>query len=149
MKHFAWLLIALVWVAGCKKEDQTEIDEALIVQYIADNQLNATRTSTGLYYVVQDSGSAEHPGLASTVQMYYTGRLLDGTVFDGVSAPADPLELPLAWTIAGWQEGVPFYGRGGRGILLIPSHLGYGEDGAGEIPKNAVLVFDIEVVDFF
>lgn len=148
MKQFAWLLLALVCMAGCKKEDQTEIDEALIVQYIQDHSLDATRTSTGLYYVIQDSGSTERPGLGSTVQMYYTGKMLDGKVFDGVQSPADPLELPLAWTIAGWQEGVPFYGRGGKGILLIPSHLAYGEDGAGEIPKNAVLVFDIELVDF-
>lgn len=148
MRHFVWLLIALIGVMGCKKEDQKEIDEALIVKYIQDHQLDAEATSSGLHYVIQDSGSAEHPGLASTVHMYYTGRLLDGTVFDGVSAPADPLELPLAWTIAGWQEGIPFYGRGGKGILLIPSHLAYGEDGAGEIPKNSVLIFDIEVVDF-
>jgi FKBP-type peptidyl-prolyl cis-trans isomerase FkpA len=148
MKHFAWIMIALIWVAGCKKEDQADIDEALIVQYIADNQLDAVRTSTGLYYVIQDSGSTDRPGLSSTVRMYYTGKLINGEVFDGVNSPADPLELPLAWTIAGWQEGVPFYGRGGKGILLIPSELGYGEEGAGEIPKNAVLVFDIEVVDF-
>lgn len=142
------LLLLSICFASCKKEDQKEIDEALIVKYIADHQLDATRTPTGLYYVITDSGTIDRPTVNSDVSMYYTGTLLDGTRFDGRTAPADPLELPLAWTILGWQEGVPYYGRGGKGTLLIPSHLGYGEDGSGAIPPDAVLRFDIEVVDF-
>lgn len=143
-------LVALVF-GSCKKEDQSAIDDQLILDHIAAHpELSAAeKTGSGLYYVISDSGSVDHPGITNTVVVYYRGTLLDGSEFDAVSSPAAPLELPLANTIFGWQEGIPKFGRGGTGVLLIPSELGYGDQRAGDIPANSVLKFEIELVDFF
>jgi len=144
----AWAVLS---VFGCKREDQSAIDDQKIVAHIAENPplQNATKTPSGLYYHISDSGSADHPGITQTVVVYYTGTLLDGTPFDGVNPPDAPLSLPLAYTILGWQEGIPFLGRGGRGTLLIPSELGYGDRRTGSIPANSVLKFEVELVDFY
>jgi FKBP-type peptidyl-prolyl cis-trans isomerase FkpA len=143
--------LAILCFAACKKEDQKAIDDQLILDHIAANAALSTAeaTASGLYYVIEDSGTTDHPGITQTVSVYYRGTLLDGTQFDAVQSPSAPLDLPLAYTILGWQEGIPMFGRGGKGVLLIPSHLGYGEDGAGSIPKNAVLKFEIELFDFY
>lgn len=147
---FAALVSIAVVFAGCKREDQKDIDEALIVEHINANPdlAGAVVTGSGLHYLITDSGSVDHPGISNNVVVYYTGTLLDGTQFDAVNSPAAPLELALGNTILGWQEGIPQFGRGGRGVLLIPSHLGYGATANGSIPKNSVLKFEIELVDF-
>jgi FKBP-type peptidyl-prolyl cis-trans isomerase len=145
---FAALLLCLF--SACKKEDQTEIDAQLIAEHIAANPdlAGMEATASGLHYLIQDSGSVDHPGITSEVVVFYTGTLLDGTRFDGVNPPSDAAQFPLSYTILGWQEGIPLLGRGGRGVFLIPSHLGYGEDAVGSIPKNSVLKFEVELVDF-
>lgn len=144
-------MASLLFFASCKKVDQAEVDDQLIRDHIAANAnlASAQSTASGLYYVINDSGSTDHPGIQNTVVVYYRGTLLDGTEFDGVAAPADPLELPLSYTIFGWQEGIPLFGRGGQGVLLIPSEMGYGRDRVGDIPANSVLKFEIELVDFY
>ena len=76
--------------------------------------------------------------------MKYNGTLLDGTKFDG----NDNFNYPLSSLIPGWQEGIPYFGKGGKGILLIPPHLGYGDRPNGDIPANSILRFDIELFDF-
>jgi FKBP-type peptidyl-prolyl cis-trans isomerase FkpA len=70
---------------------------------------------------------------------------LDGTVFDQTTT--QPLNFPLGNVIVGWQIGVPLIKKGGKIRLLIPSGYGYGQGGSGKIPSNAVLDFDIELVD--
>ena len=147
---FAAAIVALL-LGSCKKEDQSAIDDQLILEHIAAHpELSAAeKTASGLYYVISDSGSVDHPGITNTVVVFYRGTLLDGTEFDAVASPSAPLELPLANTIFGWQEGIPMFGRGGTGVLLIPSELGYGKQRAGAIPPNSVLKFEIELVDFY
>ena len=74
---------------------------------------------------------------------------MDGTQFDSSYDRGAPLEFKLGQVIKGWQEAIKLLKKGGKGTFLIPSHLAYGERGAGSaIPPNAVLVFDIELVDF-
>ncbi|MEM7039151.1 MAG: peptidylprolyl isomerase, partial [Bacteroidota bacterium] len=99
MKRWTFLMLAcLLAFAACKKEevDQRQVDEDLIQQYITDNGLNATATGSGLYVVISDSGTGGFPDIQSTVETYYEGRLLDGSIFDQAAAPAPPLEFPLA-----------------------------------------------------
>jgi FKBP-type peptidyl-prolyl cis-trans isomerase FkpA len=72
----------------------------------------------------------------------YTGYFMDGKVFDeSVST------FSLRGVIAGWREGIPLFGKGGKGKLLIPSRLGYGSNPPPGIPKDAVLLFDIHLID--
>ena len=141
-------MFSIILFSGCSKEEsQREIDANLIRQYIEDNNLDAQSTDSGLHYVIDEPGSSEHPELSSTVRVIYTGRLLDGYQFD--SSGGSVKEFRLSQLIGGWQEGIPLFGKGGKGILIIPSHLGYGANFLPGIPPNSVLVFDMELVDFF
>lgn len=136
--------VALIALASCSKEDQIDIDQQLIEDFILEHNLDADSTSSGLYYVIYEPGSADRPTVSQQVTVSYVGFLLDGTVFDSGSN----ITFPLNQVISGWQEGIPLFGKGGRGLLIIPSHLAYGDRPVSGIPPNSVLVFEIELVDF-
>jgi FKBP-type peptidyl-prolyl cis-trans isomerase len=105
-------------------------------------------TESGLQYVIIQEGDGEKPTEADTVRVHYEGRLIDGTVFDSSRERGSPIEFPLDVVISGWAEGLALMNAGSRYQLFIPSELGYGEQGAGDIvPPNAVLVFDVELLD--
>ncbi|HSF89768.1 MAG TPA: FKBP-type peptidyl-prolyl cis-trans isomerase [Saprospiraceae bacterium] len=136
--------VAVLSVASCKKDDQREIDQQLIEDFIIEHNLDADSTSSGLYYVIDEPGSSEHPTINDAVNVNYLGFLLNGNVFDqGLD-----VTFPLAQVIPGWQEGFPLFGKGGKGLLIIPSHLGYGDRAFAGIPANSVLVFEIHLLDF-
>ncbi|MBK9105611.1 MAG: FKBP-type peptidyl-prolyl cis-trans isomerase [Saprospiraceae bacterium] len=138
------LLAGTFSIISCNKEDQPEIDQQLIEDFIAEHNLDADSTSSGLYYVIDVPGSADHPTLSDEVTVSYVGFLLNGDIFD--SAPN--ITFPLNQVIAGWQEGIPLFGRGGKGLLIIPSRLAYGEQARVGIPANSVLAFEINLIDF-
>lgn len=149
-KFLKLLLCFLVLSLGvsCKKKnviDQATADENIITKYIADHGLNATATGSGLYYVISSQGTGANPTASSVVTVNYKGYLTDGTVFD--RSPAGGYVTALSKVIQGWQEGIPLFKKGGKGILLIPSALGYGSQAQSGIPANSVLIFDIELVD--
>jgi FKBP-type peptidyl-prolyl cis-trans isomerase FkpA len=143
------LFVAICLVlAGCKKfdpEEQAELDQEIISQYVADHSLTALSSGTGLHWVIDSIGTGDFPTINSEVTVDYRGYLTNGTVFDE-SGPAG-LTFPLNSVIAGWQEGIPKFRAGGEGMLLIPSALGYGNQEVGSIPENSVLVFDIRLLD--
>jgi FKBP-type peptidyl-prolyl cis-trans isomerase FkpA len=145
----ALLGVVLLTSNACKKDDDNAdelaaIDRALIEDYISDHQLNALSTSSGLYYVINKAGSADHPTAYSTVTVAYKGYLLNGEVFDENLA----FTYSLSSLIQGWREGIPLIGKGGKIKLLVPSALGYGSQAQNGIPANSVLVFDITLYDF-
>ena len=119
-----------------------------IDQYLADNNLQADTTASGLRYIVETEGSEAKPTTCNSVFVQYRGYLPDGSQFD--SSGGEFTTFSLQSVILGWQEGIPLFGRGGKGTLLIPSYLAYGENPpAGSIiPGNSVLLFDIELEDF-
>ncbi|MEI6750553.1 MAG: FKBP-type peptidyl-prolyl cis-trans isomerase [Bacteroidales bacterium] len=149
MKRVLFFLLFLVTVCSCKKDktDYTETDRQIILNYIAVHKLTALSTSSGLYYVVEKPGNENHPTSTSTVTINYTGKFTDGSIFDA-TAPGSPIVISLSSVIKGWQEGIPLFGKGGKGILLIPSSLGYGSTGSYGVPANSVLIFEIDLVDF-
>jgi hypothetical protein len=102
----------------------------------------------GLHYVdlVEGTGPTVPPG--ANVEFHYTGWLADGTRFDSSRDRGKPFAAPLTRLIPGWQAGIPGMKVGGRRKLIIPPELGYGTKGAGRvIPPNALLVFDVEVLN--
>ncbi|MGK0324908.1 MAG: FKBP-type peptidyl-prolyl cis-trans isomerase [Polaribacter sp.] len=119
-------------------------NEADIIEYIEENDLVANRTNSGLYYVINEEGTGTRPTSSSNVTVAYKGYFLDGTVFD--QSDANGISFGLDQVIIGWTEGIPLFKEGGEGILLIPSSLGYGLNGAGSIPRGAVLVFDVNLI---
>ncbi len=129
-------------------DEQNKIDAELIKKYIADNNLDAKSTESGIHYVVEKEGDGTHPDINSFVQVHYKGTRLDGVQFDSSYDRGEPTTFPLKGVVKGWQEGIPLFSKGGKGTLLIPSSLAYGPRGAGgDIPPNTVLRFDIELLD--
>ncbi len=156
MKKLSILLVTLlIAFAGCKKDkvDQGAIDNKIILAYIQANNLTAKSTGSGLYYVVTAPGDATRPLSTSTVYVKYRGYLLDGTKlgtqFDSsYELGEQPAQFTVSGLIKGFAEGLKLFGKGGKGELIIPSALGYGDTASGIIPANSVLIFDIELVSF-
>lgn len=147
MKHILILsIVTIISFSSClKMETQAEKDEAKIQEYLEENNINAQKTQSGLYYVINVEGSGITPSWNSYITINYKGYLLDGTVFDSTSTNS-PVRMYLQSTIAGWQEGIPKFKPGGEGTLFIPSRLGYGSTAKTKIPANSVLIFDIELI---
>ncbi len=124
-------------------EEAFERNEAEILAYIEANELEATRTDSGLYYVIETEGTGETPSSSANVTVTYKGYFLNDSVFDQA---VNPIEFNLANVIAGFREGISLMKEGGTATLLMPAKLAYGASGAGPIPPNTALVFDIELI---
>jgi FKBP-type peptidyl-prolyl cis-trans isomerase len=136
--------------AIAKGEEQLKDDIEIIEQYLADNNITAQSTESGLRYVIDVEGSGDNPEPGDNVRVHYTGMLLDGTKFDSSLDRNEPLEFAIGrmQVIPGWDEGIALLKPGGKGTLYIPSPLAYGERGAGgAIAPNSVLKFDVELVE--
>ena len=110
----------------------------------------ATVTSSGLAYKVINKGSGTiHPSAKSTVRVHYTGKLVDGTIFDSSVQRGEPVEFPLNRVIAGWTEGVQLMVIGDKWTFIIPGNLAYGKRGIPQagIGPNATLIFEVELLD--
>lgn len=150
MKYILPLLILLFINGSCAKKkakEQAKKDEEIIVKYIADHNLTATRTSTGLYYVIETNGAGQNPSATSQVRVAYKGYFINGEVFD--ESETSGIIFSLQQVIEGWTEGIPYFKEGGSGKLLIPSALAYGPKGTQGIPGNSVLIFDINLIDVY
>ena len=152
-------LAAFLWLPGCedlpcnKSVDQATIsavdqaqlqaDIATIDAYLAANNITARQDPSGIRYVVKTNGAGGTPCLENQVSVVYRGVLLsNGREFDsGVS------EFELGTLILGWQIILTQYPKGTKLTLYIPSGYAYGTRGQGAIPANAILVFDIELVN--
>ena len=151
MKRYI-LLFALVIGAfsSCKKESsfdpakQAATDDAAIQAYIKANNITATKDPSGLYYQVITPGTGNYPTANSLVTVSYSGKLLNGTVFDSGNIQSSP----LSGFIQGWKIGIPLINTGGRILLLVPSALGYGNAAYGSIPANSVLIFTVDLTGF-
>ncbi|MCP3929368.1 MAG: peptidylprolyl isomerase [Bacteroidetes bacterium] len=143
------VFISIVVSSGCKK-DQLELDREKIEDYLNENNLQAESLPSGLHYIIEEPGIGDNfPDINSEVEVRYSGSLLDGRVFDSTDGN-ETVKFFLYQVIAGWQEGIPLFKKEGKGTLIIPSHLAYGSSPpfGSIISANAVLVFDIELVDF-
>jgi FKBP-type peptidyl-prolyl cis-trans isomerase FkpA len=146
MKYLKIILV-LILLSSCSNDDKTDFttsNDEEIQKYIKDKKLNAIKSSSGLYYVIENQGSGIKPTFTDNVTVAYKGYFTDGTVFD--QSNSDGISFGLQRVIAGWTEGVTYFNEGGNGILLIPSRLGYGNSGRGSIPGGAVLIFDIKLI---
>ncbi|MFT5641711.1 MAG: FKBP-type peptidyl-prolyl cis-trans isomerase FkpA [Cyclobacteriaceae bacterium] len=104
-------------------------------------------TSSGLQYLVNVEGTGATPSATDKVTVHYTGKLIDGTVFDSSVQRGEPIQFGVNQVIPGWTEGLQLMKEGAKYTLTIPSELGYGARGAGGvIPPNSILVFDVELI---
>lgn len=149
-------LILLAALAACAAPETPElpIDNAppdIATARFADTlevDISAsTRTETGLYWRDLRVGDGPEVTAGQTIEVYYDGRLPDGSQFDGTE-PGDPFSFPVGMglVIAGWDQGIVGMRVGGKRQLIIPPSLGYGPSGSGPIPPNGVMVFSVEVL---
>lgn len=111
----------------------------------------AVITPSGLRYIVVAEGSGDtRPAPGTTVSAHYTGKLLSGETFDSSYDRGQPISFPVGAgrVIKGWDEAFLGMTKGEKRTLIIPPNLGYGSGGRGPIPPNAVLIFDVELIDF-
>lgn len=105
-------------------------------------------TETGLQFRVLTQGTGPIPARKDHVRVHYTGKLVDGTVFDSSVARGEPAEFPVSGVIPGWIEALTLMPVGSKWELTIPQNLAYGERGAGaSIPPFSTLVFEVELLD--
>jgi len=134
-----------------KDPEKTAQADAELQEYLKTNGITVTPTASGLYYEMIKDGNGEMPVKENKVKVHYTGKLLDGTVFDSSVERGEPIEFPLGvgYVIPGWDEGIALMSKGEKGVLYIPWFLGYGDRGAGMmIQPYSNLVFEVELVDF-
>lgn len=119
-------------------------------KFLAENKSKegVKTTASGLQYKVIKAGAGATPGPADEVTAHYKGTLLDGKVFDSSYDRGQPIHLRADKVIKGWSEALQLMKVGDKWQLFVPSELAYGEGGAGgTIGPNAVLLFDVELID--
>lgn len=104
-------------------------------------------TASGLQYVVEKEGEGDSPKAEDEVTVHYTGKLIDGTVFDSSVNRGEPATFPLNRVIPGWTEGVQLMKEGAKYTFFIPSDLAYGPQGIpNAIPPHSTLIFEVELI---
>ena len=118
--------------------------------FLAENKAKTgvVTTTSGLQYTVEKAGTGPKPAATDRVRVHYTGRLLDGKVFDSSVERGQPAEFGVNEVIKGWTEALQLMPVGSKWKLYIPSDLAYGDRGAGaDIKPGSTLVFDVELLD--
>ena len=144
---FAFFLVLFV---SCNSDedpgitDYRALNETEIIKFINGNNLEATRSDSGLHYVIDNPGTGEQPSQSSSVTVAYKGYFTDGTVFD--SSDTNGISFSLNGVIPGWTEGIQYFKEGGSGLLLVPSHLGYGSADHNGIAGGSVLIFEVNLI---
>ena len=150
MKYTFLTIILTLFLACDSNENGNEpVDYKLqneqdITAYIADKNLNAQKSESGLYYVINEEGTGDRPTSNSNVTVAYKGYYLNGSVFD--QSNANGISFGLQQVIKGWTEGITYFKEGGSGMLLVPAHLGYGNNDSRGIPGGSVLIFEINLI---
>ncbi|MBT1711224.1 FKBP-type peptidyl-prolyl cis-trans isomerase [Fulvivirgaceae bacterium PWU5] len=126
--------------AGAKEEGE---------KFLADNKLKqgVTTTASGLQYRALKLGNGKTPKATSSVTVHYTGKLINGKVFDSSVQRGQPTSFGVSQVIPGWTEALQLMREGDKWILYIPYNLAYGAGGAGgDIPPFATLIFEVELI---
>ena len=111
------------------------------------NNKSVYTTPSGLKYMRLREGNGKKPKATDRVKVHYTGRLIDGTVFDSSVERGEPITFQLNQVIPGWTEGLQLMDEGSKYYLYISYNLGYGEQQAGTIPPGSTLVFEVELLE--
>ncbi len=129
-----------------KKSTAARQDGMIFLENNKKNQ-GVMVTASGLQYKVMTVGSGKTPTATDNVTVHYTGKLIDGTVFDSSVQRGQPTNFGVSQVISGWTEALQLMKEGDKWMLYIPYNLAYGERGSGaQIPPYATLVFELELI---
>lgn len=126
-----------------------EVNEKAGKAFLEENgkRVEVSTTASGLQYEVLEEGSGKQPTAQDQVTVHYTGKLIDGTVFDSSVERGQPATFGVTQVIPGWVEALQMMKEGAKWRLFIPSNLAYGPNGAGNvIGPNSTLIFDVELI---
>jgi FKBP-type peptidyl-prolyl cis-trans isomerase len=126
-----------------------EVNRAASEAFLAENATRegVTVTESGLQYEILEAGDGPRPGPEDTVEVHYRGTLVDGTEFDSSYGRGETVSFGVGQVIAGWTEALQLMSAGSKWKLAIPSELGYGAGGAGQmIGPDSALIFEVELV---
>ncbi len=145
-KFFALLLVFFI---SCGDDDQPvdyrSSNDQEIQDYLEENELQAEKSSSGLYYIVEEEGEGTQPDYTYQVQVAYKGYFTNGEVFD--ESDSEGVSFNLQQVIPGWTEGITYFKEGGSGMLFVPAHLGYGNQDYRGIPGGSVLIFEVDLIE--
>ena len=136
------------WIRDKSQKDAEE-NLMLADDFLAKNKTNdpsVKETPTGLQYKVIQEGDGESPMADNRVKVHYTGRLMDGTIFDSSIERGEPAEFGLRQVIKGWTEGLQLMKVGSKFKFFIHPKLGYGSRPKPTIPGNSLLIFEVELL---
>jgi FKBP-type peptidyl-prolyl cis-trans isomerase len=136
---------AFVMEAAIKDAEAAKEEE---IRFWTENKTKegVITTESGLQYKVLKQGEGDHPAPNDNVTVHYTGRLLDGTVFDSSEERGEPVTFGVSQVIQGWTDVLPLMPLGSRYLVWVPAELAYGAQGNGPIKPNSTLVFEIELL---
>lgn len=117
-------------------------------KFLAENKTKkgVVTTASGLQYKVVTMGKGKKPKATDNVTVHYSGKLLNGTVFDNSYDRGEPVTFPINGVIPGWTEVLQLMPVGSKWEVFVPANLGYGDNPAGQIPPGSTLLFDVELL---
>lgn len=130
-------------------DKKSEAAKADGVKFLEENKKKEgiQTTASGIQYKVNTMGTGPKPLATDRVKVHYTGKLIDGTVFDSSVERGEPAVFPLNGVIPGWTEALQLMPVGSKWTIYLPSDLAYGERGAGQqIPPHSTLIFEVELI---
>ena len=133
-----------------KQNQESIVEKEKGIKFLADNRKldGVFETASGLQYKIIVKGSGAKPEATDKVKVHYTGKTIDGQVFDSSVERGTPAEFGLNQVIPGWTEGLQLMPVGSKYMLYIPSELGYGDRGQGGVIKpGSTLIFEVELLD--
>ncbi|MFO8147763.1 MAG: FKBP-type peptidyl-prolyl cis-trans isomerase, partial [Gillisia sp.] len=115
------LALIFLFLISCSDDNQAEdyvsLNDEEIQDYLAENNLQAKKSASGLYYIIDSEGTGAQPTSADQVRVAYKGYFIDGNVFD--QSPSEGISFNLRQVIPGWTEGITYFKEGGSGLLLV------------------------------
>ncbi|GEM_PF-2059177 len=139
------ILLAFLVNISCNRDKRTE--DEIIEDFIAENNLTGEFMQDGIFVSIENPGNGDNPNADDSVEVLYEGkRAINGDVFD--SRLANPITFPLSGVIPGWTKGIPYFGVGDKGWLILPAAQGYGSfpPPGSSIKSGDVLAFYIELI---
>lgn len=146
MKRRFIFIILISCIIACSKDLYDE-DRSQILSYLRGQNIEYLDT-LGLYVHIFEVGDTSKVKDSQTVRLSYIGKYLDGIVFDETK-DTTAIDLKVNTAIAGLRGGLTIFGKNGSGKIYVPSTLGYGDSPPFGVRKNAILVYDVKILDVY
>ena len=140
------ILLTLAFLSSCATYSEEELNgfDKEIQNYLKEKKIDCKKSESGLYYNIIEQGEGKKVQYKDVVSFTYRGELLNGIVFDEKKKPVD---FEVGQLISCWKEIILELNEGGKAFIVSPPQLGYGDHDLEDIPKNSILVFNLEVVE--